>query len=180
MILWSRDKLTKIQTCLPWDIHLYQPVHLWRRWPVTLLPHQLFKNIGNLKILNKLMFIRMITRPSVVGVVLKHLCHLVTDWLVNWVTLLLQIFSWNVERRLTLPYLLCVTCHVGGESVINFATPSSFLMPFQGCKISQILQTCCCEILLLDRIFVLIIDSHLLADQSKPGAALQTLWSIIH
>ena len=28
MILWSRDKLTKIQTCVPWDIYLYQPVHL--------------------------------------------------------------------------------------------------------------------------------------------------------
>ena len=37
--------------------------------------------------------------------------------------------------------------HFSGESVINFATPSSFLMPFQRCKISQILQTCRCDIL---------------------------------
>jgi hypothetical protein len=60
-------------------------VHLWRRWPVTLLPHQLFKNIGNLQVLDKLMFKIMITRPSVVGAVLKHLCHLVTDdWLTEW------------------------------------------------------------------------------------------------
>jgi hypothetical protein len=42
----EQGQITKIQTCLPWDIYLYQPAHLWRRWPVTLLPHQLFKSAG--------------------------------------------------------------------------------------------------------------------------------------
>ena len=56
MIWWSRDKLTKIQTCLPWDIHLYQTVNLWLCRTVKLLPHQLLENIGNLKVLDKLIF----------------------------------------------------------------------------------------------------------------------------
>ena len=59
--------------------HLYQPVHLGSRWPVKLLPHQFFENIVNLKVLDKLLFQRMITRTRVARAVLKHLYHLLTD-----------------------------------------------------------------------------------------------------
>ena len=41
--------------------------------------HRPLENIGNLKVLDKLMFQRMITRPGVAGAVLKHLCHLLTE-----------------------------------------------------------------------------------------------------
>ena len=41
--------------------------------------HQPLENIGNLKVLDKLIFQRMITRPGVAGAVLKHLCCLLTD-----------------------------------------------------------------------------------------------------
>ena len=41
--------------------------------------HQPLENIGNLEVLDKLMFQRMITRHGVAGTVLKHLCRLLTD-----------------------------------------------------------------------------------------------------
>ena len=45
--------------------------------------HQPLENIGNLEVLDELVFQRMITRHGVAGTVLKHLCRLLTDSLVN-------------------------------------------------------------------------------------------------
>ena len=93
MILWSRDQLTKIQTFyLGTSIYINQCISDAAGLGLSNYCQPL-ENIGNLEVLDKLMFQRMITRHGVAGTVLKHLCRLLTDWLVNWVTLFFQNFS---------------------------------------------------------------------------------------